>query len=203
VELKRPVVISVIGACAATLAVAVPASADQGRFRDAANDVVNARTGKVTTIAAGIDVRAIRVRFSDQALNVKIHHKNLTRVNAPDRAEDGLLLDTNRKDRGPEWIMVLRKFDYQLYKIDTFYDANHLQPRMRRACGDGVFIDHLFDNTNLYLPDRCFHGAGGVRVYGAFRSKEADRARRDDYFLGYRKWTPWVRRGQVFQPSAR
>jgi hypothetical protein len=51
VELKRPVVISVIGACAATLAVAVPASADQGRFRDAANDVVNARTGKVTTIA--------------------------------------------------------------------------------------------------------------------------------------------------------
>jgi hypothetical protein len=91
--------------------------------------------------------------------------------------------------------MVLRKFDYQLYKIDTFYDAKPPPTPYAEGMRDGVFIDHLFDNTNLYLPDRCFHGAGGVRVYGAFRSKEADRARRDDYFLGYRKWTPWVRRG--------
>jgi len=64
--------------CAALTSVQAAAFADQARFRDASNDVINARTGRTTSTADGIDVRGIRVAFADQALRLRIHHKNLT-----------------------------------------------------------------------------------------------------------------------------
>jgi hypothetical protein len=170
------------------------AVADRATFHDAANDVVNVHTGNVATTAAGLDVRAIRVSLSEQATRVRIHHKNLRRPTHPDSRDDRILLDTRRGDRGPEWVMVLSEFDYDLYRVDTHFQAEHPRPGMHRSCGDAVSIDYVADTTLMRLPDRCLPRANRVRTTGTFGWKPQGRAPRVDHWLGYRMWTPWVRR---------
>jgi hypothetical protein len=173
-----------------------PAFADRATFHDPANDVVNVDTGNVTTTAAGVDVRAIRITFSERAMRVRIHHKDLTPSDDPDDQdeEDRIVLDTRGANRGPEWVMVFSELDYDLYRIDNFFQAEHPKARMRRTCGDTVHSDYRGDTTTLRLPSRCQPAAHRVRTTGTFMWKPEGRAMRVDHFLGYHTWTPWVRR---------
>ena len=171
-----------------------PSVAQQAKFRDASNDVVNLRTDRITTTRAGIDVRNIRVNFSQRALRIRINHKNLTEANAFDDQRDGVLLDVRAGNKGPEWLMHMQHYHYQLYKIENYRQANNPRPRMMRFCGDRVRTNVARDTTLVRMPDRCFPQANRVRVYGVFYSKERGYGTRYDAFLGFREYTSWVRR---------
>ena len=179
---------------AAVLAAQSPAVADRATFHDAANDVVNANTGNPITTADGIDVRAIRVTFTEQALRVRFHHKNLTPLSPRYTFLHRAMLDTQDRNRGPEWVMVWSQYDYDLYRVDTYFQAEHPRPRMNRDCGDAVSIDPSGNTQSIYLSNRCLPRAHHVRTTGTFWLQPRGRAPRLDHFLAYRTWTPWVSR---------
>jgi len=184
-----------LASVALALGVSAPAQADQAIFDDARNDVVNVETGSTVSVKDGIDVREVKVSFTNQAVLVRISHKNLRDANAHEGRPDRIILDTDAGDPGPEWSMELIGFHYQLYRVNSHAQASDPKRRMARYCGDKVRIDPRLDTTWMRLPDSCFPRAHQVRAYGRFVSQEDGYAARADNFLGFREWTGWVSKG--------
>lgn len=188
--------VAMIAAVAATLVVATDASARDADFTDASGDVRVWSTQNVTHRDNGIDLLTMHVAFSRKQLLIHTTHKNLNPRNGSQW--HWAMLDTNPKNPGPEWTLDYYKGTSAFYKVDNYYQANHLTPEMEVHCGVSEQVALWKDTITSHVPRRCFSDSvKRVRIYYGIFSWRRYAPWRFDYLFGHRVYTDWVWRGSL------
>jgi hypothetical protein len=175
------------GLAATTLTVALPGAAHA--------ELYGVDDGRDTS--HGSDILALSVRNGPRNLTVTTTHVDLRRDPATGSG-GALFIDTDRGDRGPEYVFVAgyyRGTDYQLLHTDGFRRATWGDPVQD---GDYLMsVDYRRDTVRVRISRGTLDRPDRVRV-----SARASGTRSDGTsaglvdWVGKRRWfTPWLDRG--------
>jgi hypothetical protein len=171
-------------ATVATIALASPANADSIGVTDPADT------------SHGSDLRAVEVKNGDHRVVVTTTHTNLRRD--PRTGSGGAIyIDTDRRDRGPEFVFVGGFFsgtDYALLHTEGFGARKWGEPvdgsyRMR--------IDYADEQVRMRMSRAALDNPGRVRVAVRVAGTRSDGSGGElvDWLGEPHSFTPWVARG--------
>jgi hypothetical protein len=171
-------------ATVATLALGSPATADSIGVTDPADT------------SHGSDLRSVQVRNGDHRVVVTTTHTNLRRD--PRSGSGGAIyIDTDRRDRGPEFVFVGGFFsgtDYALLHTEGFGSRKWGEPvdgsyRMR--------IDYADEQVRMRVSRAALDNPGRVRVAVRVAGTRSDGSSAGlvDWLGEPHSFTPWVARG--------
>jgi hypothetical protein len=144
----------------------------------------------------GSDLRSVRVRNGDTNVVVVTTHTNLRR--APSSGSGGAVyVDTDRHDRGPEYVFVGGYFegtDYQLLRTEGFGVRNWGAPV------NGSYrmtIDYAQDQVHMRMSRKALGTPDAVRVAVRVSGTRTDGTSTGlvDWLGEPRSFTPWVAQG--------
>jgi hypothetical protein len=173
-----------LSAAALTIGLAAPASAASIGVRDPKDT------------SHGSDLRAVHLRNGDRNVVVVTTHTNLRRD--PSTGSGGAVyLDTDRSDKGPEFVFVGGYFagtDYQLLHTDGFGHKKWGAPV------DGSYrmtIDYAQDHVRMRMSREALDHPGKVRIAVRVSGTRSDgtSAGLVDWLGEPRSFTPWVAKG--------
>jgi hypothetical protein len=169
-------------AAALTLGLAAPAAADSIGLRDPAE------------ISHGVDLRAVEVINGERRLRIVLTHTNLRRD--PRTGSGGsVYIDTDRADRGPEFVFTGGFFagtDYQMLATEGFGAKQWKDP----VTGfHEMTLDYADEQTRMRISRRALGGADAVRVAVKVSGQRTDGSQVVDWLREPRSFTRWVDRG--------
>lgn len=173
-----------LSAAALTIGLAGPASAAGIGVRDPRDT------------AHGSDLRAVHLRNGDRNVVVVTTHTNLRRD--PKTGSAGAVyIDTDRSDKGPEFVFVGGYFagtDYQLLHTEGF---GHKQ---WGAPVDGSYrmtVDYAHEHVRMQMSRQALGHAGRIRIAVRVSGTRSDGTSTGlvDWLGEPRSFTPWVARG--------
>jgi hypothetical protein len=170
-------------------AFAGPAAAETRVFPDAKGD-----------IAHGADIYRVRVANGTEMVRIKVVHRNLVR-SFRSGSSVSVFLDTDRRDRGPEYVFSGGTFegsDYALAKTDGWRRADRANQPMR--CDYDMKLDYAKDIALVRINRACLGNPDAVRVAvktgGEHVNKAGETTKIEVDWLGERRqFTSWVKRG--------
>jgi len=145
----------------------------------------------------GSDIRALQVRNGEENVRVTTIHDNLVRRAASGSAE-AIYLDTDRDDRGPEYVFVGALYegsDYLLRETEGFARGSWGDPVEN---GDYILrIDYRKDVARVVLSRAALGDPDDVRVAVRASGTRTDGTRHGlvDWVGQRRSFTPWLSRG--------
>lgn len=173
-----------LSAAVLTLGLAGPASADAIGVTDPRD------TGH------GSDLRSVQVRHGDRNVVVTTTHTDLRRDPASGSG-GAVYLDTDRRDRGPEYVVVGGYFvgtDYQLLRTEGF--GAHQWGRAVRGSYE-MRVDYAKEHVRTRISRRALGSPDEVRVAVRVAGTRRDGTSRGlvDWLGEPRSFTRWVARG--------
>lgn len=145
----------------------------------------------------GSDILALDVRNGPENLNVTTHHAGLRRD--PATGSGGtIFVDTDRSDRGPEYVFVAGYFagtDYQLRETEGFHSKKWGDPVEH---GDYIMrVRYAKDLVRVRISQAALGNPDAVRVSVRASGTRTDGTRHGlvDWVGGRRSFTPWIARG--------
>ena len=181
---KTIVSTAALSAAALTLGIAGPANAASIGVKDP-QDTFH-----------GSDLRAVQLKNGDNHVVVVTNHTNLRRD--PKTGSSGAVyVDTDRSDKGPEFVFVGGYFegtDYQLLHTEGFGRKNWGAP------ADGTYemtIDYAKDRVRMRMSRETLGNPGKVRVAVRVSGTRTDGTSRGlvDWLGEPRSFTQWVAKG--------
>jgi hypothetical protein len=173
-----------LSAAALTIGIAGPANADSIGVTDP-NDTSH-----------GSDLRAVQVKHKDKNVVVITSHTNLRRD--PSSGSGGAVyVDTDRRDKGPEYVFVGGYFvgtDYQLLHTEGFGHKKWGEP----AKGSyEMTVDYAKERVRFRMSRTLLGKPSKVRVAVRVSGTRSDgtSAGLVDWLGEPRSFTPWVARG--------
>jgi hypothetical protein len=171
-------------AAALTLSLAGPASADSIGVRDPQDT------------SHGSDLRAVHLRNGNDNVVVTTNHTNL-RPDPATGSGGAVYVDTDRSDRGPEFVFVggyFRGTDYALLHTEGFGHRNW------GARADGphrMTIDYATDRVRMKMARETLDNPGRVRIAVRVSGTRTDGTSTGlvDWLGEPRSFTRWVARG--------
>ena len=145
----------------------------------------------------GSDVLALQVRYGQRELVVKTVHVNLRRDPASG-SNATIWIDTDRRDRGPEYVFVSGYFsgtDYVLRHADGFARSTWGKPV---EAGDySLRLDYRRERGTVIVSRAALGGPGAVRVAVRVSGTRSDGTSRGlvDWVGQPRSLSLWVPRG--------
>ena len=145
----------------------------------------------------GSDLRLVEVHNNDKALRIVTTHYGLRRD--PDTGSSGrFYIDTDRNDRGPEFVLVggyFRGTDYQLVRTEGFAPKTWGRPVSK-----GFYemkVDYDAEKVRARITRAALDRPGKVRVAVRVSGTRTDGTSRGlvDWLGEPRSFTPWVARG--------
>ena len=169
-------------AAALTFGLAAPAAADSIGVQDPAE------------IGHGVDLRAVEVVNAERRLRIVLTHTNLRRD--PRTGSSGAVyIDTDRTDRGPEFVFTGGFFegtDYQMLATEGF------GTKQWQAPVEGfheMTLDYADEQTRMRISRKALGGADAVRVAVRVSGQRTDGSQVVDWLGERRSFTRWVDRG--------
>lgn len=179
---------SAAAVAAAALALTVPGAATQSAHASA--DV----TTDPADVRHGVDLRSVKVTHGENALTVRLDHKNL-RPHWRTGSSGSVFVDVDPDDRGPELVFAggfFRGTDYALVSADGFRPATWGEPV---DCEHRMRVDYAADTVHMRIGADCLDGAEQVRVAVKVGGERRDGSTVTDWLSGRRHFTDWVARG--------
>lgn len=144
----------------------------------------------------GSDLRAVQVRDAEHKLVVTTTHDNLRRDPSTGSA-GSVYLDTDRRNRGPEYVFVGGYFggtDYALLHTDGFGHKKWGKAVNGRYL---MTIDYKADTVRMAMSRKAVGNPGKVRVAVRVSGTRTDGTSKGlvDWLGEPRSFTPWVARG--------
>ena len=182
--LKRLTGTAVLSAATLALGLAAPATADSIGVTDPQDT------------SHGSDLRAVHVKNGNHRVVVTTTHTNLRRD--PRTGSGGAVyLDTDRSDRGPEFVFVggyFRGTDYQLLHTEGFGARSWGEPV------DGAYgmrVDYADEHVRMRMSRAALDRPGRIRVAVRVAGTRSDGSGTElvDWLGEPRSFTPWVARG--------
>lgn len=144
----------------------------------------------------GSDLRAVQVKNLDKAVVVITNHTNLRRDWRTGSA-GAVYLDTDRSDRGPEFVFVGGYYegtDYQLLETEGFGHKKWGAP------AEGTYrmsVDYAKDQVRMRMSRKALDHPGKVRVAVRVSGTRTDGTSKGlvDWLREPHSFTPWVARG--------
>lgn len=144
----------------------------------------------------GSDLRAVQLRNLDHTVAVVTNHTNLRRDPATGSA-GAVYLDTDRRDRGPEFVFVGGFFE------GTDYQLLHTEGFGRKRWGvpvDGTYemvVNYAKEQVRMRMSREALGEPGAVRVAVRVSGTRSDGTSSGlvDWLGEPRSFTPWVARG--------
>lgn len=142
----------------------------------------------------GSDLRAVQVRNADHKVVVTTYHTNLRRDPATGSA-GAVYVDTDRGDRGPEFVFVGGYF------AGTDYRLLHTEGFGRNKWGDHVDgsyemkIDYAEDTVRMRMSRAALDRPGKVRIAVRVSGTRTDGTSAVDWLGDPHSFTPWVAKG--------
>jgi hypothetical protein len=179
---KRLTGTAVLSVATLALGLAAPASADSIGVTDPQDT------------SHGSDLRAVHVKNGDHRVVVTTTHTNLRRD--PRTGSGGAVyLDTDRSDRGPEFVFVGGYFsgtDYQLLHTEGFGARKWGEP-VEGAYG--MRVDYADEHVRMRMSRAALDRPGRVRVAVRVGGTRTDGTGVFDWLGEPHSFTPWVARG--------
>lgn len=142
----------------------------------------------------GSDLRSVQVVNGDHAIRVVTTHTNLRRDPATGSA-GAVYLDTDRQDRGPEFVMVGGYFagtDYQLLHTEGFGHRSWGKP----VTGSyEMKVDYVKEQVRMRMSRAALGRPGKVRAAVRVSGLRTDGTSVVDWLGEPRSFTRWVARG--------
>ena len=143
----------------------------------------------------GSDLHALHVRNAGENVDVTTHHADLRR--APSTGSAGTIyVDTDRRDRGPEYVFVggfYEGTDYRLLETEGFG---------RSAWGDSIEhgdyimrVSYAKDRVRIRMSRAALGNPDDVRVAVRISGTTKDGSSVVDWAGKPRSFTPWIARG--------
>ena len=145
----------------------------------------------------GSDVRALNVRNGHANLHVVTTHENLRR-NPATGSGGAVFIDTDRSDRGPEYVFVggyTRGTDYVLAETEGFSAEKWGDPVEH---GDYIMkVRYAKDRVRLTMSRHAIGDATDVRVAARVSGSRSDGTSDGlvDWVSQRRAFTPWIAQG--------
>ena len=145
----------------------------------------------------GSDVVALQVRNGQQNLTVTTIHDNLRRSPATGTSAS-IFIDTDRSDRGPEYVFTAGYYDgtdYVLRATDGFNQGDYGQAVEN---GDYILrIDYRHDRARVTMSRAALGNPDEVRVAVRVSGTRTDGTSHGlvDWVGKRRSFTPWLARG--------
>lgn len=177
-----------VASIALAAGLASPASADIDRFHDKKNDVNRQ-----------IDVRGVRVDNTGRWIDIRTHHRNLTYGKPASNSSVVLYLDTNRKRRGPEFVMA------GPVGFDGDYHLSKMKPRWGKVtktlrCKVTFRVNYKRDVVRFATKRGCLAHAYKRRVnrirvsVAGWQARHHGKKEVTDWAPGRRQFFDWVKR---------
>lgn len=169
-------------AIALAVGVAAPASAAAIEVRDPVES------------GHGVDLRAVRVGNGEENLRVVLHHTNLRR-DPRTGASGAVYIDTDPKDRGPEFAFVGGLFegtDYQFVTTEGF-GAKNWGSAVKGSYR--MTLDYAEDVTRIRIAQDALGDVDELRVAVRVAGQRTDGSSVVDWLGERRSFTRWVSRG--------
>lgn len=178
----------------AAAAAAAVTAATLGSAAAAHADAIGVRDPRDTF--HGSDLRAVQLRNLDHTVAVVTNHTNLRRDPATGSA-GAVYLDTDRSDRGPEFVFVGGFFE------GTDYQLLHTEGFGRKRWGvpvDGTYemaVNYAKEQVRMRMSREALGEPGAVRVAVRVSGTRSDGTSSGlvDWLGEPRSFTPWVARG--------
>ncbi len=171
-----------LSAAALTLGIAGPANADSIGVRDP-QDVYH-----------GADLRSVQLKNGDRNVVVITSHTNLRRDPSTGSA-GAVYVDTDRSDKGPEFVFVGGYFegtDYQLLHTEAFGHKNWGAPVHGSY---EMAIDYAKEQVRMRMSRKALGNPGKVRVAARVSGTRTDGTGVVDWLGEPRSFTGWVAKG--------
>lgn len=145
----------------------------------------------------GSDVIALSVRNGTENVAVTTYHENLRRDPATG-SSGAVYVDTDRDDRGPEYVLVAGFYegtDYVLRATDGFGPQRWGDPVEQ---GDYLMrVDYRKDRVHLRISRAALGDPGSIRVAARVSGTRSDGSSDGlvDWVGTPRAFTPWLARG--------
>lgn len=144
----------------------------------------------------GSDLRAVQVKNNDKAVVVITNHTNLRRDWRTGSA-GAVYIDTDRSDRGPEYVFVggfYEGTDYRLLETEGF---GH---KKWGAAAEGFYrmsIDYAKEQVRVRMSRKALDNPGKVRVAVRVSGTRTDGSSAGlvDWLREPHSFTPWVAKG--------
>ena len=145
----------------------------------------------------GSDVLALQVRNGEENLSVTTYHVNLRRDPATGSSV-AVYIDTDRSDRGPEYVFVAGLYegtDYQLLETEGFGPKTWGDPVEN---GDYILkVGYRTDRAHVRISRPALGNPAAVRVAVRASGTRTDGSSQGlvDWVGKRRSFTPWITRG--------
>jgi len=145
----------------------------------------------------GSDLRVVEVHNNDQALRIVTTHRGL-RKDPATGSSGRFYIDTDRGDRGPEFVLVggyFRGTDYQLLRTEGFAPTTWGKP-VKQGFYE-MKVDYDAEKVRARITRAALDRPGKVRVAVRVSGTRTDGTSRGlvDWVKQRRHFTPWVARG--------
>jgi hypothetical protein len=144
----------------------------------------------------GSDLRAVRVHNGERNLVVVTRHTDLRRDPATGSA-GAVYIDTDRRDRGPEFVFLGGFFDGTDYALVHTEGFGHRKWGARATGSYAMRIDYATDEVRMRMSRNALDQPGKVRIAVRVSGTRTDGSSAGlvDWLGAPHSFTPWVARG--------
>ena len=173
-----------LSAAALTFGLAGPASADLYGIDDPKDS------------SHGSDLRAVQLKNGDRRVVVTTYHANLRR-NPASGSGGAVYVDTDRTDKGPEFVFVGGYFegtDYSLLRTEGF---GHKQWGAPVNGSYRMTVDYAEETVRMRMSRKALGRPGKVRIAVRVSGTRTDGTSNGlvDWLGEPRSFTPWIKKG--------